>query len=128
MPKPNIKKTVTTHPRSQREMKMDDVIYTPFKKAIMESLKGSKGKTFAELTKEVTNIIKKKMPAFKKSIPWYTISIRLDLETKGIVGLLSLTVFTFSKNGFIIGSIIGEWNACDVTNIFATISLVSKSF
>jgi hypothetical protein len=25
------------------------------------------------------------MPEFKKSIPWYTISIRLDMETKGIV-------------------------------------------
>ncbi|MEO5948097.1 MAG: hypothetical protein ABIP79_14865 [Chitinophagaceae bacterium] len=25
------------------------------------------------------------MPGFKKSIPWYTISIRLDLEARGIV-------------------------------------------
>jgi hypothetical protein len=25
------------------------------------------------------------MPGFKRSIPWYTISIRLDLETRGIV-------------------------------------------
>ena len=25
------------------------------------------------------------MPGFNKSIPWYTISIRLDLESRGIV-------------------------------------------
>lgn len=56
----------------------------PFKAAILQSMKGRKGKTFTELTDEVTKIILKKMPDFKGSIPWYTISIRLDLETKGI--------------------------------------------
>lgn len=85
MANPTLKKTTTTHPRSKREMKIDAEVYTPFKAAIIQCLKGSKGKTFAELTADVTKIIRKKMPAFKKSIPWYTISIRLDMETKGIV-------------------------------------------
>lgn len=79
------KKTVMTHPESKRESKIDSAIYDPFKAAIMQSLKGSKGKTFTELTDDVVKIIRKKMPGFKKSIPWYTISIRLDLETRGIV-------------------------------------------
>jgi len=52
---------------------------------ILQSLKGSKGKTFTELTDDVVKIIRKTMPDFKRSIPWYTISIRLDLETRGIV-------------------------------------------
>ena len=64
---------------------IDAAIYEPFKAAILQSLKGSKGKTFTELTDDVVKIIRKKMPGFKKSIPWYTISIRLDLETRGIV-------------------------------------------
>lgn len=92
MAKAITKKAITTHPRSRREMKIDAVLYEPFKSAILKSLKGSKarlpdgqGKTFTELTKDVTKIIRKKMPGFKKSISWYTISIRLDLETKGIV-------------------------------------------
>lgn len=80
-----LKKTVTTHPASKREMKIDSAIYEPFKAAILQCLKGSKGKTFAELTDDVIKIIRKKMPAFKGSIPWYTISIRLDLETRGVV-------------------------------------------
>ena len=86
------KKTMTTHPASKGEMKIDSSIYEPFKAAIIQSLKGGKarlpdgqGKTFSELTDDVIKIIRKKMPEFKGSIPWYTISIRLDLETRGIV-------------------------------------------
>lgn len=79
------KKTVMTHPKSQRETKIDSSIYDPFKSAILQSLKGSKGKTFTDLTDDVVKIIRKKMPGFKRFIPWYTISIRLDLETRGIV-------------------------------------------
>ena len=83
-----MKKTIAsrlTHPKSKREMKIDAAIYDPFKAAIIQSLKGSKGKTFTELTDDVVKIIKKKIPGFKRSIPWYTISVRLDLETRGIV-------------------------------------------
>jgi hypothetical protein len=79
------KKTVVTHPTTGTEMKFDSDIYEPFKAAIIQSLKGSKGKTYTELTDDVIKIIKKKVPGFKRSIPWYTISVRLDLETRGIV-------------------------------------------
>jgi len=78
-------KIIVTHPQTGTKMKFDAAIYGPFKAAILQSLKGSKGKTFTELTDEVVKIIRKKMPEFKSSIPWYTISIRLDLETRGIV-------------------------------------------
>ena len=85
MPKGIKNKTVTTHPETKRQMKVDAAIYEPVKAAILQSLKGSKGKTFTELSDDVVKIIRKKMPGFKQSIPWYTISIRLDLETRGIV-------------------------------------------
>jgi hypothetical protein len=79
------KKIIVTHPQTGKEMKFDAAIYNPVKAAILQSLKGSKGKAFTELTDDVVKIVKKKMPDFKRSIPWYTISIRLDLETRGIV-------------------------------------------
>ena len=79
------KKTIVTHPVTKTEKKFDSAIYEPVKKAILQSLKGSRGKTFTELTDDVVKNIRKKMPGFKGSVPWYTISIRLDLETKGIV-------------------------------------------
>ena len=74
-----------THPGSKREIKVDSTIYDPVKDAILQSLKGSNGKTFTELTDDVVKIVRKKKPAFKGSIPWYTISVRLDLETRGVV-------------------------------------------
>jgi hypothetical protein len=78
-------KTVITHPESRRETKIDSVIYEPFKAAILKSLKGSKGKTFTELTDDVVKTIKKTFPEFEGSKPWYTISVLRDLETRGIV-------------------------------------------
>jgi hypothetical protein len=80
-----VKKTTVTHPVTGTERKIDAAIYEPVKAAIVQSLKGSKGKTFTALTDDVVKIISKKIPGFKGSIPWYTISIRLDLESKGIV-------------------------------------------
>ena len=78
------KKTVLTNPRTRRETKIDSSVYDPFKAAILKSLKGSKGKTFTELTDDVVKTIRKTFPEFKGSIPWYTISVLRDMETRGI--------------------------------------------
>jgi hypothetical protein len=83
--KKSTKKIIVTHPETGIERKFDADIYEPVKSAIIQSLKGSKGKTFTDLADDVVKIIRKKIPGFKRSIPWYTISIRLDLETRGIV-------------------------------------------
>lgn len=83
--KPKGGKIIVSHPVSKRERKIDQSIYDPVSAAIIKSLSGSKGKTFTELTDDVVRIIRKKLPAFTGSIPWYTISIRLDLESRGIV-------------------------------------------
>ena len=79
------KKISVTHPITGTERKFDSAIYEPVKAAILQSLKGSEGKSFTDLVDDVVKIIRKKMPDFNKSIPWYTISIRLDLEARGIV-------------------------------------------
>ncbi len=79
------KKIIVTHPETGTERKFDAAIYESVKAAIIKSLQGSKGKTFTALTDDVIKIIRKQIPDFTKSIPWYTISIRLDLETRGIV-------------------------------------------
>lgn len=86
------KKVTVTHPVTGTTRQFDAAIYEPVKAAIVQSLKGSSGKTFTELTDDVVDMIRKKMPGFTKSIPWYTISVRLDLETRGIVE-------TFLDNG-----------------------------
>jgi hypothetical protein len=80
-----LKKVTTTHPATRTSKKISAEIYEPVKAAILQSLKGSKGKLFTELSDDVKKIAKRTMPGFKGSVPWYTISIRLDLETRGIV-------------------------------------------
>ncbi|MBK8087500.1 MAG: hypothetical protein IPK31_05905 [Chitinophagaceae bacterium] len=63
-------KTVTvTHPETGTERKFDAAIYEPFKAAILQSLKGSKGKTFTDLTDDVVKIIRKKCPALPNQFP-----------------------------------------------------------
>ncbi len=56
------KKIIATHPVTGTERKFDRAIYQPIKTAILQSLKGSKGKTFTELSKDVEKIILKKCP------------------------------------------------------------------
>src|SRR4030095_15583724 len=85
---PPAKKITLTHPRSGREIEIDTAIYHPVKTAILESLKTGKEKTFTELTDDVVKAVRKKLPGFEGSIPWYTISILLDLQTRGIVETL----------------------------------------
>jgi len=85
MAKSTSNKTTLTNPRTRRETKIDTTIYEPFKAAILKSLKGNKGKTFTDLTDDVVKTIRKSFPEFKGSIPWYTISVLRDLETRGVV-------------------------------------------
>ena len=85
MAKANSKKTVVTNPRTRRETKIDTYVYDPFEAAILKSLKGSKGKTFTDLTDDVVKTIRKSFSEFKGAIPWYTISVLRDMETRGLV-------------------------------------------
>ena len=85
MAKSTSKKTVITNPGSKRETKIDTSIYEPFKAAILKSLKGTNGKTYTDQADDVINTIRKEFPEFKGSIPWYTISVLKDLETRGVV-------------------------------------------
>jgi len=80
-----ISKTTTTHPRTGSRLRIDEETYTLFRRAILQSLRGRSGKTFSELTDAVKKIIQKRRPGFKGSVQWYTITVRLDLETRGEV-------------------------------------------
>jgi hypothetical protein len=86
------KKIVVTHPVTGTTKQFDADVYEMFKKAILKILQNSRGTTFTELADAVSEYIRRKHPTFKGSSPWYTISVRQDLETRGIVE-------TFSEKG-----------------------------
>jgi hypothetical protein len=79
------KKVLVTHPISGNQRKFDKEIYNSFRAAILHSLKRSRGKPFTQLTADVSDYIRSKMPGFKGSVSWYTISVKLDLEAQGKV-------------------------------------------
>lgn len=88
--KPDI--VTVTHPRTGTKMNIDGDVYRHFREAILDSLLGSAGLTFADLSQKVAKQIHQTFPSFDKSVSWYTITIRLDLETKG-------EVETFTEKG-----------------------------
>lgn len=79
------KKVLVTYPGTGTERKMDAAIYNPVRSAIIQTLRKTAGKTYTEIADEVIKIIRKKMPGFKGSIPWYTISVLRDLHSRGVV-------------------------------------------
>ena len=85
----SLKKVVTkvtvTYPLTGTQRELDAAIYEPIKAAIIKCLKEQGPMSFTELSENVSSIIRKKMPAFDKSIPWYTISVKRDLESRAIV-------------------------------------------
>jgi len=81
----SVSKKITVTYYTGSEKKLDAAIYVPFKSAIIQSLRKSKGKTYTEITDDVVQIIRKKIRAFKGSVPWYTVSVLHDLQARGIV-------------------------------------------
>jgi hypothetical protein len=81
----NETKTLVVHPRTGNSRKMDALVYEAFKKAILQALKGGKELPFTSLAQEVKKIISKTLPLFDGSPSWFTISVKLDLESKGVV-------------------------------------------
>ena len=78
-------KTVLVHPRTGRQMNIDANIYDLVSKAIYHELKKNKSMTWTELSNGVKECIASKKIEFPGSVEWYAISIRNDMETKGII-------------------------------------------
>lgn len=78
-------KTTLVHPRSGREMNIDKKIYDIVSKAIYHELKKNKAMTWTELASGVKDCLAANKIDFPGSVEWYAISIRNDMETKGII-------------------------------------------
>jgi hypothetical protein len=73
------------NPNSGRSFNMDKSIYDLFSKAIYHTLKTDKGLTFSEIVNGVHDCFKQKGQQFEGSVEWYTISVKKDMEAKGII-------------------------------------------
>lgn len=70
-------------------MNIDKDIYDLFNKAIRKTLQGGKTLSFTALAEGVEEYLEKNKTGFKKSIPWYTITIKNDMEARGAIEVIT---------------------------------------
>jgi len=73
------------NPNTGGKMNIDKEIYEVISKAIYHSLKAGKALTFTELTEGVEDCFKKQKTKFDKSVGWYTVTVKNDMEARGII-------------------------------------------
>lgn len=78
-------KTVCINPNTGREMLIDTSIYELFSKAIYHALKSKQPLTYSALMQEVKRCFQEQKTAFEGSIEWYGVSVKGDMEVKGII-------------------------------------------
>jgi hypothetical protein len=78
-------KTVCTNPNTGNQLQIDSAVYTLFEKAIRAALKGNKALLFSQIVEGVYVYLQKKQCVFGKSVEWYSIVVKQDLEVRGII-------------------------------------------
>ncbi len=76
------KKIITLHPDGKKGVNIDYEKYTIIKDAILELVSTHKNITFKLLT---DTLVLNLQDTFEGSVPWYTISVKLDLEARHII-------------------------------------------
>src|SRR5438067_9796936 len=73
------------NPNTGGRMNIDKEIYDLFVKSIKATLKGSSPLTFTEMVEGITNYISKQKIHFDKSIGWYAVTIKNDMEARKMI-------------------------------------------
>ncbi|HEU0111695.1 MAG TPA: hypothetical protein VFQ73_12530 [Flavisolibacter sp.] len=83
--KTDIDKAECINPNTGRVMNIDKNTYDLFSKAIYHSLMRGKELTFSEIVTEVDKCIKEQKAKFEGSLSWYAISVKNDMQARGII-------------------------------------------
>ncbi len=74
---------MTLHPQEgKRGVNISKGKYDVIKSAILASLRANEGMTFKDLTEDVARELEGR---FDGSISWYVITVKLDLEARGVI-------------------------------------------
>ena len=75
-------KITTLHPEGKKGVNISRVKYEQIKSFILETISCTGAISYREL-----NALAKKQlgPVFKGSVPWYIVTVKLDLEARGII-------------------------------------------
>ena len=75
-------KITTLHPQGKQGVNISKSKYEQIKKAIVEELQQKQAMTYKDLDITLNKKLKKN---FDGSISWYTVTVKLDLEARGII-------------------------------------------
>lgn len=78
-------KVECVNPTTGGRINIDKNIYDLMYKAITKALKGGKALTYTELMDEVRRYIKTNKIDFTGSVEWYGISVKKDMEARGVI-------------------------------------------
>jgi hypothetical protein len=73
------------NPTTGGRMNIDKSIYDVLSKAIIKTLNGGKALTYTELMDGVKKYIKANKIEFKGSVEWYGITVKKDMEARGVI-------------------------------------------
>ena len=73
------------NPNTGRRMSIDGETYQLFAKAIKQTLKGGKAISFSEMVEDVKKYFRVNGIAFKKSVPWYAVTVKNDLQVRNTI-------------------------------------------
>ena len=73
------------NPNTGRRMSIDGETYQLFAKAIKQTLKGRNAITFSEMVEGVKKYFRLHGTAFKKSVPWYAVTVKNDLQVRNTI-------------------------------------------
>ena len=74
-----------TNPNTGGRMQIDADIWNLFSTAIQHTLKGGKELTYTEIIEGIHDYIKSKKIPFKKSVEWYGVTVKHDLQVRKII-------------------------------------------
>lgn len=76
------------NPNSGNKLNIDKSIYDLFAASIRHALSDNKQLTYTELAASVQEYITQKKIVFDRSIGWYTVTVKNDLEARGIIHIV----------------------------------------
>jgi len=75
-------KILTLHPQGKKGVNISLAKYTTVKEAVLHFIKKEKEIAFGDLADK---LVDKLQPTFDGKVIWYMVSVKLDLEARGII-------------------------------------------
>ena len=87
--KKSSRKIECLNPNTGARLNIDADTWQLFHSAITHTLKGAKKMTYTEITDGIKKYLKDKKIAFDKSVGWYAVTVKNDMEARGMIEVLT---------------------------------------